>query len=189
MKHDNLKSLFEDLRDDFDVENPQLGHQKRFLSKLQDQDPKLIDLDEPTINSNWWKPFIGIAASVAIIISVFAITQQQPDIKDLASVSPEMSETQDFFTIAIAEELNKLENERTPETEALVLDALAQMSILEKEYETLKVDLTESGDDQRVIYAMITNFQNRIELLQSVLENINTVKQLKQATHENSTTI
>ena len=189
MKNDNLKTLFEDLRDDFDIENPEMGHEQRFLAKLKNTDETLTyDLDS-TPKRNWWKPLLAIAASVALIVSVFVGTQQEPEINDLASVSEEMTETQNFFTSAIAEELNKLESERTPETEAMVKDALEQMTILEKEYETLKTDLTESGDDQRVIYAMITNFQNRIELLQSVLENIENVKQLKKDQNENSITI
>jgi len=189
MKNDNLKTLFENLRDDFDIENPDMGHEQRFLEKLKSADePSIYDLDS-TPKRNWWKPLMGIAASIALIVSVFIGTQQEPEIKDLASVSEEMSETQNFFTTAIAQELTKLEDERSPETEALVNDAMEQMTILEKEYETLKIDLTESGDDQRVIYAMITNFQNRIELLQSVLENIENVKQLKQASNENSITI
>jgi len=189
MKQDNLKSLFEGLKDDFDIENPDLGHQQRFLAKMQSQDQKLTGITSIPLKRNLWRPFIGIAASIALLVSVFVVIQQDPKINDLASVSPEMSETQNFFTTAIAEELNKLESERSPETEALIKDAMAQMSILETEYETLKVDLTESGDDNRVIYAMITNFQNRINLLQSVLENIEIIKQLKQDPNENSITI
>ena len=190
MKQNNLKTLFENLRDDFDIENPNMGHEQRFLTKLKNVDNETLTYDlDSTPKRNWWKPLMGIAASIALIVSVFIGTQQEPEIKDLASVSEEMTETQNFFTAAIAEELNKLEGERTPETEALVTDAMKQMTILENEYETLKTDLTESGDDQRVIYAMITNFQNRIELLQTVLENIENVKQLKQESNENSITI
>lgn len=186
MKKDNLKSLFADLKNDFDIEAPNLGHQQRFLAKLNTQEGT-INIPSQT-KRYWWKPLTAVAASVALIISVFVINQD-PEIKDLASVSPEMSETQDFFTAAIAEELSKIQQESSPETEALIKDAMEQMSILEKDYETLRLDLTESGDDKRVIYAMISNFQNRIELLQTVLENIENVKQLKQESNENSITI
>ena len=63
------------------------------------------------------------------------------------------------------------------------------MEILEKEYESLKIDLTNSGDDKRVIYAMISNFQTRIDLLKNVMETIENVKQLKKNNNENSITI
>ncbi len=187
MKKDNLNTLFENLKDDFDIESPDKGHEQRFLAKLKDVDQTVANNMESTSKRNWWKPFMGIAASIALIVSIFIGTTQEPEVKDLASVSEEMSETQDFFTAAIAQELSKLENERSPETEVLIKDAMQQMSILEKEYEILKTDLTESGDDQRVIYAMISNFQNRIELLQSVLENIENIKQLQNPEIKQST--
>ena len=100
-----------------------------------------------------------------------------------------MANTQSFFTNVIAEELDKLEAETTPEVQILIKDVMIQMEILENDYEKLKQNLTESGEDQRVIYAMISNFQNRIELLQNVLQQIEDVKQLKNNTYENSTTI
>lgn len=100
-----------------------------------------------------------------------------------------MAQTQSFFTNAIAEELEKLETETAPEAEKLINDAMAQMDILDQEYEKLKLKLSESGEDKRVIHAMISNFQNRIDVLQNVLQQIEEVKQLKNETYENSTTI
>ena len=63
------------------------------------------------------------------------------------------------------------------------------MKRLENEYESLITDLSESGNDQRVIYAMISNFQNRIEILQNTLQQIEIVKQLKNSKNENNNTI
>ena len=188
MEKDNLKSLFEDLREGFDIENPKLGNQQRFVAKLQEQ-REVTSNEVFKTKYNWWKPLMGIAASVALIFSVLCIVQGASRTKDLASVSPEMSETQNYFMIAISEELNRLESERTPETEAMIDDTLTRMKILEDEYEKLKEDLNESGDDKRVIYAMITNFQNRIDLLKTVLENIENVKLIKQDSNENSITV
>lgn len=187
MEKDNLKNLFEKLDGQFDIETPSIGHQDRFLSKLKTQDTKVTMVKSK--GKNIWKPLIAVAASVILCLSLFTITQQEPEVKDLASVSPELSKTQDFFTTAINKELALLKDERSPETKVLVDDALKQLNILEKEYELLKVDLTESGDDKRVIYAMISNFQTRIDVLQSVLENIEQVKQLKQQNNEIKNTI
>jgi hypothetical protein len=117
------------------------------------------------------------------------VLNQEAKLNDLASVSPELSKTQDFFTTAIAEELASIQSERTPETEALINDALSQLDILEKDYEKLKIDLTKSGNDKRVIYAMISNFQTRIDILQNVLTSIEHIKELKTKTNENKSTI
>jgi len=100
----------------------------------------------------------------------------------LENVYTELSKTQAFFTSTIHNELKKINKKRTPEKKELIDDAMKQLKILENDYESLKKDLTESGDDKRVIYAMISNFQSRINVLQHVMERIEDVKQIKQMT-------
>lgn len=180
MKKDNLYQLFENLKDEFDVEVPNLGHQQRFLSKLEAAKPNVIE--SPAESFKLWKPLMAIAATIILCFSLITILNQPPVSSDLASVSPEMSKTQDFFTSTIENELSKLNKERSPETKALIDDAMKQLKTLETDYESLKKDLIVSGEDKRVIYAMISNFQNRIDVLQSVMQRIDELKQFKQMT-------
>jgi uncharacterized protein YsxB (DUF464 family) len=187
MEKDTIKDLFENLKGEFDVNEPNKGHELRFLAKLKANDLG-INVNKKPFGFNW-KPFLAVAASIVICLSVFFTLQNQPQVLDLASVSPELSKTQDFFTVTIENELKKLNNERSPLTEQIINDALEQIQILEKEYQNLKTDLTKSGSDQRVIYAMITNFQNRIDILNTVLEQIEDVKQLKFNKNELENTI
>jgi hypothetical protein len=187
MKKDNIDTLFEGLQNDFDFETPNLGHEARFLEKLKSDDT--IRVSEHKLKRNIWKPLLSIAATVIICFGLFSIFNQEPEIEGLASVSPKLSETQDFFTSTIANELNKIDNERTPETEAIINDALEHINLLEENYKSLQTDLTESGNDKRVIYAMISNFQSRIDVLQNVLKQIEKIKQLKQTKNENTVTI
>lgn len=182
MENDDLNIIFNTLKEDFDFETPNVGHETRFLGKLQNQ--KTNAFNKKPLRSLIWKPLLAIAASILLLVSVFTITQQNNTINDLASVSPKMEETQNFFTTAIANELNVINNRRTPQTEKLINDALQQLNTLEKKYEILKIDLTESGNDKRVIFAMISNFQNRIDVLQ---RTINQIEQLKQDNNENAT--
>jgi uncharacterized protein YeeX (DUF496 family) len=187
MKNDNLDELFEDLRGKFDIDEPAIGHKNRFLDKLSTSDVASIN-NRKVINLNW-KPFIAIAASVIICLGVFTTINAQPEVLDLASVSPQMAETQDFFTTTINAELKKLNNERSPLTEQVITDALNRIELLENDYQQLKTDLTESNQDQRVIYAMINNFQNRIDVLNTVLEQIKIIKELKTNSDEPKNTI
>lgn len=186
MSKTTLDNLFEDLNGKFDIEEPTSGHQKRFLDKLNNQN-KVVPNNIKVFNL--WRPLAGIAASIALIISVFVSIQTSNSHKDLASVSPEMANTQAFFTNAITNELEKLNSEESPEYQDLIVDTMFQIKILEENYEQLKIDLDESGDDKRVIYAMISNFQSRIDLLQNVVEQINNLKQEKLEENENSSTL
>ena len=184
MKHDKIDDLFDRLKGQFDFIEPDIGHETRFLEKLETKSIPLNSSRKP-----FWKPFIGIAASFALILSLGIFSHESQAANDLASVSPEMQKTQDFFTLSINEELKKLNAEKSPETDALIKDALKQLAGLESEYEKLKTDLLESGKDQRVVYAMIANFQSRIDILNTVLEQIESLKELKNNSHENSITL
>ena len=91
-----------------------------------------------------------------------------------------------FFTSTINNELKTLKGFNAPNTKVLVQDALKQLEILEDKYELLKRDLVDSGNDKRVIYAMISNFQSRIELLEHVINKIEEVKNLNTQKNENT---
>lgn len=174
---DTIKNLLSE--DNLPVQTPKEGHQQRFLQKLNQQSEsrskKVFGL---------WKP-LSIAATLLILFSVgISVVNSTSQNTGLASVSPEMQQTENYFVSTINKELKALENETTPETEKIFTDALKQMSILEQEYENLKFDLTKSGNDKRVIHAMINNFQNRITLLESVLIQIENVKKLKSTPYE-----
>lgn len=183
MSNDKLEGIFEELKDQFDIELPEINHTKRFMEKLNKQ-------NEIVKKSSFsWKPIIGIAASITLIFALVFSNNQSLNQEGLASVSPEMAKTQDFFANTIDLELKKLEKASNPETKSLIKDALIQINRLENEYQSLLNDLSESGNDQRVIYAMISNYQKRIEILQNTLKQIEIIKQLKTSNNENNNTI
>ena len=187
MEKDTIDELFDNLNGEFDVNEPNKDHELRFLDKLKANNNVLTETKKSSGFN--WKPFLAIAASLVICFSVFMTLQNEPETLDLANVSTEMSRTQDFFTVTIENELKKLNKERSPVTEQIINDAIEQIQILENDYKNLKIDLTESGKDQRVIYAMISNFQNRIDILNTVLDQIKDVKQLKINSNETKNTI
>lgn len=187
MKKENLDDLFESLKGEFDVESPGIGHENRFLSKLK-SDTSENSETEKTKGVNW-KSFLAIAASIIISLSVFVNLNNNEELMDLANVSPELSETQDFFTATIENELRKLDKEQSPITKKIIEDALSLIDDLENDYNTLKIELTQNGEDQRIIHAMISNFQSRIDILNTVLEEIENIKQLKTDNNETNITI
>ncbi|MFT5891018.1 MAG: hypothetical protein ACI9Y7_001117, partial [Dokdonia sp.] len=151
-------------------------HKARFLEKLQST-PQVKEV--PVRKMNWWKP-LAVAASIAFLFMITLSRNTTPETRELADVSPEMEQTQQFFTQTIERELFEINQQATPETQAIVDDAIKRLGTLEADYDKLKNDLSESGQDKRVIYAMINNFQNRIDLLQQVLEHIDAIKNLNE---------
>lgn len=168
---DKLEKIFKELENQFDVEEPNEGHFSRFEAKLN-KDKK------PNILIKLW-PFIAIAASIVLIFGVWLGASFSTQGMELAKVSSEMGETQNYFVAAIEKELETIEKERNPSTEQIINDGLQQLNKLEIQYQALTLELKESTEDKRIIYAMIANFQQRIEVLQSLLTQIEDVKQLK----------
>lgn len=185
MKNKDFDELFEGLN--FDIEEPHSGHRERFSRKLEKNSDQASDKKGKI--RRLWTPIMSIAASFLIaffLLGQFLGNPASAKNTDLASISPEMKQTQEFYTGMIKKELNAINAEKTPETEAIINDAMLQMEKLEKEYESLRKDLAQSGKDNRVIYAMIQNFQQRIDLLNNVLTQIENIKTLKNQNHENN---
>lgn len=183
MNTDKIEKLFKRMQDQLDIHEPSANHQMRFLEKLQQQN-KVVQLQPKKVN--WFKP-LAIAASIAILFGMAAMTFMFNPTQevDLANVSPQMKETQSFFTSAIQLQLEEIDKVSSAETKELVLDAMNQLEKLESDYEILKKDLFHSGNDKRVISAMIKNFQKRANLLDEVLQKINSINEFKLSENEN----
>ncbi|WP_338730795.1 hypothetical protein [Mangrovimonas cancribranchiae] len=180
---DDLEQLFSNLKGDFDIESPRKEHQKRFMKKLQHQEQ-----DKSKTPFFSWKPLASIAAIVTLIFTVAVLNNNTQEAVSLANVSPEMAQAENFFTATITAELKKLNQAKNPETTLIIKDAMLQLDKLEHEYEKLKTDLAKSGQDQRVIYAMISNFQSRIDILQNTLKQIDLQNQLKHTDYDTNNT-
>lgn len=177
---------------DFNTTELPSGHRDRFLERLQanQEYPKVISIDRDgttegdvkATKNSWFKWSLVAGLAILIGLAGFNMGSNTDNSRDLASISPEMANAQDFFTSTINEELKHLEDQNSPETERLIADTKTQLQELEDDYLLLKEDLDTSGNSRQVIAAMIQNFQNRIDLLQAALENIDALKQLKNST-------
>ncbi len=176
MKKDSIEQLFNRLEGQLHTEEPSSNHKTTFLEKLQSIQ---IEEEKSVRKLNWWKP-LAVAASIVLIFMITVFQNTDTEIRELADVSPEMEQTQTFFTQTIERELFELQQQTTPETQVIVDDTIKRLDKLEEAYNELKNDLAESGQDKRVVYAMINNFQNRIDLLQQVLEHIDAIKNLNE---------
>ncbi|MGB5170296.1 hypothetical protein [Eudoraea sp.] len=183
MKEDKIEDLFKSLKGSFDLNEPEAGHKERFLEKL-DRSNKVVRIR--THKRSWWKP-LSIAASLLVLIAAGAtIYMSRPNLdQQLARISPEVSQTQFYFASLVEDRVRELENVSTPETQKLVDDTMLQLKKLEIDYTKLERDLIEGGNSNIILSAMITNFQTRIDLLQEVMNRIETIKNYKPYDNEN----
>jgi len=174
---DNLENIFKKLENQFDIEEPSIGHFNRFEAKLNKK-------SAPKKNFKLFS-YVAVAASIVLLFGVWMGASFSNKGMELAGISSEMEETQNYFLVTIENELSTIENERNSDTEKIINDGLYQLKKLEKNYNALTLELKESNEDKRIIYAMISNFQQRIDILQNLLNQIETIKQLKTQNNEN----
>jgi len=173
MNTDTINQLFED-QNNWDFEEPNNGHEKRFLKKLKSQQPKK--------KRNWMIP-ISIAASLLLVFGLFYFFNSSKTSQEVV-FSPQVQETHDYFSSVINSELATLKEKETPQSKALISDAMKQMSDLESDYEKLKLEIAKNGENKQIVYAMITNMQTRISFIKSVLDQVENINKLKIETNE-----
>jgi len=185
MEKDDLKDVFKGLEGTFDTEEAKAGHQERFFEKLNNAN-QVVTLQKE--RKNWWRP-LSIAASVAVLSLVaIGVYNSRPTLdQQVAQISPEVGNTQVYFTSLIEDQVKLLENESFPEAQKIIGDTMIQLKKLETNYKQLETDLINGGNDKLILSAMITNFQTRIDLLQEVINQIESIKNLKKYNDENFT--
>jgi len=169
---DNFDNIFKDKRSEFDFAEPNIGHFNRFEAKLKAQNNKTIIVKK----TPWY--WLAVAASVLLFFGYWLGNYNTAKGLELADVSPKMEETQNFYLATIHKEIELINNEKTPENKKIIEDAFIQLEILEKNYQKLTLELKESNEDKRVIYAMISNFQKRLEVLQNLVDRLEDFKNL-----------
>lgn len=179
MKRD-LEHTFKELREEFDFAEPNVGHFERFQAKLKEgKNTKSKN------NSSWL--WLSVAAMVLLAFGFMLGNLNYQKGLELADVSPKMQETQNFYLASIQSEIEAVKAKQTPENKQIIEDSFAQLKTLEKKYNDLTIELQESNEDKRVIFAMISNFQTRITVLQNLMNQLEQFESMGQNIHENKT--
>ncbi len=178
-----IEDLFKSLEGQFDTELPDPGHEERFRARLQaGQKPKGSGLSLFSL----WQPYAAAAVLLVFLTLGYLVFNQQPDMdSQIAQISPEISQTNLYFTSLIEEQVKILRTEDSPLTNKVLEDALAQLKILEDDYAKMERDLVNGGNSKLILSAMITNFQTRIALLKDVQEQIEMIKNFNTEDNEN----
>lgn len=170
-----LEKTFKMLENQFDIQEPNIGHFNRFEQKLKAPRKKIFKS---------WIKYSSIAAIFLLFIGIAFIYINANKEIQLADISPKMEETQFYFSSVIKEEMSKVKKMQTPENKQIVEDALAQINYLETNYKSLCVELKKSENSKQLLVAMIANFNQRIEVLQNLLLELNKHKQIKTTNYE-----
>lgn len=174
MENDFLKQQYKAIS--FDIEEPNLGHFERFEKK--------INASKRVRKSNRLYKYIAVAACFLLLVSIgyqFIFSEQKIE---LSEVSSEMKKAQDYFTVSIDKKLRNITLYENKNTQKLIEDSKEELKRLEKDYEKLTIDLAKNKYEKRIIYAMIQNFQQRIQILKDLQLKIETITNFKSNDYE-----
>lgn len=176
MQWDNLK----DKKEFWDDQIPEKNHQERFEQKLNEHFPK---------KSNGTFQWLRIAAVLLIAFVSIWFLMQPKEVEQVAVESNEnqlpIEDAEYYYKMAIDKQFQMLAAfDDSPDYQNMISDSKALIKKLEEDYITLEKEL-ELTADYRVAAAMISNYQNRIKILEELIQNIQYVNHLKEENHEN----
>lgn len=163
---DELKNRVESNRNDWDIYDADLeGLWSNIESKLDSQEQKKYGS---------WGMWMKIAAAVVFAFGAtwFALSiRVNNEYKDgyaLHEISPELAETELYYTNEINERLRMIQTSNV-ELDDIIMENLA---LLDSAYSDLKLDLKDNIDNEEVIAEMIENYRIKLEILEQILGEI-----------------
>lgn len=157
----------------FDIHEPHSSHFDRFERRLHTNQKQRTP----------WK-WLSVAASVVLLVGFWMGSNHQQEQLGLSNVSPKMAEAQNYFIATIKQELKEVEKHRNLSTEKVIEQAIDQLEELEDNYNMLTTELSKNGYEKRLILAMVNNYQERLAILQNVLEQIEKIKNINNTNNE-----
>ncbi|TGV01537.1 hypothetical protein [Flavivirga rizhaonensis] len=130
----------------------------------------------------WSNPLFKVAATVIIALGVFSIINislvsgANNSIQNNVALQ-ELNDINSHYKGLIAYQV-KLVNKNTQLSPEEKKEFLSFMDELDIEYEILKEELQKNVDTERVLEAVVINYKKRIELIENLLEQINSSKKL-----------
>lgn len=186
----DIRALF---KEDQSQEKMPENHQERFFLKLE----KALPVKKKT-KFIW----VQVAASVVVFMGLsFAafkyfqpeqsinniVTKNVDETKTLGDVSPGLKKVEDYYLASINLELSKVKY--TDENKEVFDGYIEQLSILNKEYENLSVELTKNGPSELTVNALIDNLKYRLNLLYRLKEQLNELNASESLDNEASQSI
>lgn len=177
---DQLEKYIHDNRSEFDTGVPSLKVWSEIDREL-DQKPKTRVI--------WMKRLRAIAAVAVLTVTACAIGfnmgQSSAENRSLGDVSPEHAEMERYFQEQIQGNMAKL---ASYQQDGFVRADFQELDVI---YEELKRELESapSGNEDQVIEAMIKNYQTKIDILERVLEKVQTTGQTNLKTEEHEVSI
>ena len=169
---DPLEEMIKKELEQFDTVEPPKGHRDRMRQRLQqEKDPVILKITR----SQFW----AVAATMALVLSTTwwilntgkEVVEERNELS-LSELGQEMAQVETYYINTISEKKELIQ--ATTADELLIGSFFAELERLEEEYNELKKELAKYPANERIIDSMINNYRMRIDILESLLERLQT---------------
>ena len=169
-------------RQKFDSQEPPSGHMVRFERKIKARTPRSLFSRIP---------YAVKAAAILLLVALSSILiyeqarmfYQSNRMVSLQDISEEFGEAEAYYTTLINhkyQEINRL-NLDDPKQKEMLITELEEM---DKLFHSLQRDFQANPTDMRVINAMISHYQLKLDVMNQILKQLEEVKQTNIIYHE-----
>jgi hypothetical protein len=166
----------------FDSQEPSPGHMERFSAKLkQRQTGSLLSRI----------PYAVKAAAAIVLVAVSSILiyeqarqyYQHQRISEFRGMADDFSEAESYYTSLIRnkyQEIDRLDMDDPKQKEML----MKELNDMDRLFHTLQKDFQANPNDERVINAMISHYQLKLEVMNQIIRQLEKVNQVNKTNHE-----
>ena len=141
-----------------------------------------LDKPETTVKTIklWQTRFFKVAASIIIALGLFTIINISLNVDNQQNslASQELNEIDMHYKGLVSYQV-KLVNSSSQLSSDEKKAFLLFMDDLDAEYDVLKLELQKDFDSERVLEAIVINYKKRIELIENLLKQINSSKNIE----------
>lgn len=184
MNEDHLKNFIGQNRDAFDSEKPSEDLWSRIEKDLpkNNVEAKTIELPSSTWQTYVWRVAAALLISIGsilvyewydqeeIIVMSPANTIEAPNSQE-RSLNPELAEAEAYYSGKINNQLSELKK-YTVSYPGLEEEVTLDLDDLDQAFHELQVELDNDVANEEVIEAMIENYQIKTEILEDILEGL-----------------
>lgn len=176
----SLEDFIKENKEMFMNNEPPEGHFERFEERLRQMQRRNRIRFVSRITSIAAIGLLVIASSIFIYDRYFI---REPFMLNLRDVNPQMEKVEFYYTSQIDQlsfGLDSLSSDNQEDIQKMMTNEIAEMDSIHRE---LQKKLGSNPGDQRIVNAMITYYQTKLEMMKSFL---NTLTQIKQSNNSNN---
>lgn len=175
----NLEEIVLRNKASFDDLEPNEGHFERFESRLKKQKSKTVEIKINVL--------IRVAALVVLLLTgaIWVLVNQSSKSVPYNGFTQEMQDVEYYYSTLVSEKMQQIkEFSNDPELKNELITK--EFNELDALYKGLQNELKTTPGDERVINAMINHYQVKVEILNKILNDLQSINQNKTKNHENT---